>query len=114
MLIISAETKATSADCKRRAQWESAARAGQSARMTYTLAGWRQTAGGELWLANMLVLIDDDNMGVDGVFLISSVRYRHDAQGTRAELEIAPLAAYELGDLDKRGTKARAGIKSWG
>lgn len=113
VMVLHAETKASSADCKRRAQWEAAARVGRSVKLRFDLAGWRQDAGGELWATNLLVAVDDERLGVRAPLLVSSVRYRQDAGGTVCRLEVVPPAAFESGDLGQRETRARAGVKGW-
>jgi len=96
VLVLDAEGSETAETATTRAKWEAATRAGRATQIAVTVKGWRQADGGPLWRRNQTVVVSDDYMGVDGVFLIVAVTYSYGPGGAVAELSIAPIAGYEV------------------
>lgn len=96
VLVLDAESSETPETATTRAKWEAATRAGRATQIACTLRGWRQTDGGPLWVPNQTVIVSDDYLGLDGVFLIVSVTYTYGPGGAIAELAIAPIAGFEV------------------
>lgn len=93
-LVLLAEDQADTAACRRRALWEAAVRAGRSARVTYTVTGWRPDGVGALWAPNTLARFTDNALGLADDLLVSTIALSQDDQGTRAELTCLPPGAF--------------------
>jgi prophage tail gpP-like protein len=76
-----------------RVQWEMARRIGRSQAVTITVDSWRDSAG-KLWTPNFLADITIPSCKVSGTWLISTVTYIRDGQGTRADVTLMPPAAF--------------------
>jgi prophage tail gpP-like protein len=80
--------------CKQRADWENARRAGRGNVLTLTTDSWRDSAG-TLWTPNTLVPLDLPRLKQLQVnWVISSVSYKRDENGTTAELVLMPPGAF--------------------
>lgn len=73
-LLIVADKAVDIGQCDDRARWEALTRKARGARLSIDVAGWRQP-GGALWPLNALVPVRSPTLGVDGEFLITTVRY---------------------------------------
>jgi prophage tail gpP-like protein len=66
----------STADARRRADWEARIRAARAERVTITVQGWRQPGvGGRLWMPNALALVSVPAIGINGDMLISQVEF---------------------------------------
>ena len=80
--------------CVRTAIWEMNRRAGRSNALTLTTDSWRD-ADGVLWTPNTLVLLVLPHLKLQqATWLIGSVTYNLDENGTTAELTIMPPGAF--------------------
>ena len=84
-LIILADQGST-ADYVKRANWEMNSRLGRSRRATYTVTGWQHSGG--LWRPNRMVPVHDEQYGIAGDLLITSVCFSLDDSGSRADIEL--------------------------
>jgi prophage tail gpP-like protein len=83
------------ATAKAMCDWEAAQRAGRSAQATYTVQGWRQRPGGDLWEPNMIVQVRDPFAGIDGEMLIVEVSHSKNESEATTDLLVAPPVAYQ-------------------
>jgi len=104
--VIMAENVADSAACKRRAEWQRNTAYGRGRGLTYTVSGWRHSAG--LWQPNTLVPVKDQWMRLDESLLISSLQYIIDKDGKRTELQLMPPEAFDLIPIP-----AKDEVKAW-
>lgn len=110
-MLIVAEADGSTNSALERATWEANTRLGKSATAQITVAGWRQTEGGELWLPNMLVYVKSPWLRMDGEMLIRQVTFNKESadgsDGTTAQLDIISPQAYapEPPDSKKKGSK---------
>lgn len=105
-----AEDASTPEAIRKRAEWQRNVSYGRSMQATYTVAGWKHAEG--LWVPNKLVRIVDEWMGLDGVWwLISTVRFRLDENGSRTDITVMPKEAFDLIPLPP---KDEAGMTNWG
>lgn len=72
--VIRPATGQSRADAQRMADWTARTRAAQAARVSVTVASWKQP-NGKLWEPNTLSLVQSPKLGVDGDMLISEVEY---------------------------------------
>lgn len=91
-IIADAQTEGLSAG--ERAAWEASVRYGRSRRVTYTLASWMHDSG--LWAPGQIVPVRDVWLGIDAPLLVAQVAYMLDDQGTRCELTLQPVEAFQL------------------
>ncbi len=91
--LIVCDTPADGADCAARAELEARMRWAKGRGVTYTVGGWRHEQG--VWRPGDLVPVRDAYLGLDELLLISDVQLIEDDQGRRAELRVAPPAAFE-------------------
>lgn len=77
-------------------------RAGKSDRLSYTVPGWQRAEG--LWAPNVRVRVVDDWLDVDAELLVTTVRFRLDAErgGYVTELELARPEAFDMADYPVR------------
>ena len=87
-------------------QWEANVRAGRSARYTYRVPGWYCAEG--VWQPNVMVSVEDPNWGLEEDLLIVTVELSRSAEGTIAELELAPRAAFDLVQFPARKVRRKA------
>jgi prophage tail gpP-like protein len=78
-----AEISATASDSQKRAEWETTIRAAKMTTVSVDVVGWRQglDKSAPLWEINALVDVKIPKIGLNGTFLISSVRYSIDQGG---------------------------------
>ena len=108
--VMTAEQSADTAACKSRAEWQRNTAYGKGQALTYTVNGWRHSAG--LWQANTLVTVRDKWMRLNGEqLLIAAVQFILDAEGERTELQVMPPEAFDLVALPEKKTGA---VKTWG
>jgi len=94
--VLVAEDQSDDGSLAGRAGWEASTRAGRSQKMTVTVQGWRQTAGGRLWRPNERVRVVWRR--IDQEMLISAVRHQLGAN-TTTELTLVPPGAFEAKPL---------------
>jgi len=95
-IVIVADTKVDSGTCRDRADWEARRRAGDSRSWVFRVQGWTQPDGVP-WPLNSLVRVRDDMLGIDGTFLINSLRFSMDQDtGTVTEIGVCYPGKYEL------------------
>lgn len=94
--IITSDGAGTAADLQKRVDWEVARRVGKSTSVRYTVEGWRQVAGGDLWRPGLLVSVVDEPTNINSDMLITAVSLTldEDKGGYRASLDLEPLAAW--------------------
>lgn len=113
VLILPSEKTMTTADAKKRAEFEAATRAGRSIQAQYTVAGWRDAAG-DLWTPNTLIEVRDPVLGIAGELLIAEVVLTLDDGGALAVLTVAPAAGYRPDPLQlaskRGGVRAASGL----
>lgn len=78
---------------KQRVQWEVNRRYARGNTVTLTCDGWRDT-GGNLWRVNKIASFTDAS-GVSADYLIGEITYRRSRSGTRADVVLAPAAAFQ-------------------
>jgi prophage tail gpP-like protein len=92
-LLVIAETLATDALCRARAQWEAKSRVGKSVKIQASVATWRQIDG-SLWKLNTVVSFESAWLGMKSDFLISGITFTKGSGGTIAHLTLEPRDAY--------------------
>ena len=91
-----AEESMSNAECERRAVEEANIRKTRATDYVATVAGNAQNDG-TLWDFGQLVKIDDEPMGIKGIFLIRSVNYSASLNsGTQTEITCAPPEGYNV------------------
>ena len=91
--LIVCDTPADGADCKARAELEARMRWAKGRGVTYTVGTWRHEQG--VWRPGDLVHVLDAYLGLDEPLLVSDVQLIESEEGRRAELRVAPPAAFE-------------------
>ena len=88
-------------------------RAGNSRTYSYTVQGWREKEGGELWAPNTLVFVTDPWLGLNNEeLLIESVDFTQSDQGTTTSMQLCSAYKYtEKIELDRIKTVFDIGIK---
>jgi prophage tail gpP-like protein len=95
LLVMKGEKAMGKVEAKARANWEAVTRAGRSAHIEITVAGWRDKDG-NIYDVNRLCKVTDPVIGVDATLLSVSVRFLlDDRQGQVTQIELAPPGAYE-------------------
>ena len=95
VLIVRPDKAMTTAEAKRRADWEARIRAAKAAAPVVVVQGWLQPSG-ELWPLNALVPVHAPRMiGVDGDMLISQVEYSIGEGGQITTLHLVRPDAFE-------------------
>ncbi|HJW80821.1 MAG TPA: hypothetical protein VJ396_01145 [Acidiferrobacterales bacterium] len=90
-----AEGAGSTAEMRRRAEWQRNVSYGRSRQASYTVNGWQHADG--LWEPNRLVQVFDEWMGFDGEWLmIGTVEFILDERGRRTRLSVMPKEAYDL------------------
>ncbi len=92
-----ADGPANKTDCQARAITEKNRRYGESRSIRYTVQGWHHANG--LWLPNYMVDIDDSYQNIKNTWLIPSVDYVIDENGSFTEIEVSPKEAFNLSPL---------------
>lgn len=96
VLYVKPEGPVTHAICQRRANWEAVVRSGRSGRVSYTVQGWDQRPGGDLWAPNQLVPVRDPVLNLFTNLLITEVTYTiDDSGGEIAQLSLKRPDAFE-------------------
>jgi len=110
LLVLRGEKAMGKAEARARANWEAVTRAGRSATVEITVAGWRDEDG-DVYDVNRLCRVSDPVIGVDATLLSVSVEFLlNDRQGQVTQIELAPPGAYEP-ELPKGAkNKVTAGI----
>jgi prophage tail gpP-like protein len=80
-MVIVAEKQATTAEAKKRAQWEAAHRAAESTKITIVVQGFGQINEAPLWKLNDLVSVDLPLLGINQELLIGELEFRLDGDG---------------------------------
>jgi len=102
-LMILAEGNLTKELAKTRAQWEAAQRTARGFVITTTVQGWQQETG-ILWGLNQLMRIKSPTLGLDGVFLTTSVEHlRTEGEGTITRIGATLKGAYTAQPLIPKG-----------
>lgn len=94
-LIIIAEDQATTADAKKRAEWEAKTRAANAVIVTAKVAGFEQTQEGRLWDVNELVYVKSELQGLEEVLLVSDITMSMSNTGSETELKLIRQDAFE-------------------
>lgn len=81
-------------------------RRGQFYKTSYTVVGWRQFDGGELWKANTLVTIQDDILNNSQEMLITKVTYTLSSAGMLTTLDCIPPAGFKPDQQTQQQDKA--------
>jgi len=103
---IAAEKSATLQDCQDRALWERNLALGRYLVYTATVYG-HSDSGGSPWKLNTLYPIRDDNCGLNGEFLLSSVEWGYSVEGgTTTSLTFVVPEAYA--NASKKPPKAES------
>lgn len=93
-LLIRPDKGYTTADARKRADWEARIRAANGTKASVTVRGWLQP-NGTLWPINAFVTLKAPRtMGIDGQMLISQVEYTLDPSGQRTKLSIVRPDAF--------------------
>ena len=93
--------------CRQLAAFEQRHRRALLEAVSYTVVGWRDAAG-ELWRPNTLVHVKDSLLGIDKKLLLAEVTYSLSSQGQTAQLNLAPIEAFEAepSEPDSSGSSA--------
>jgi prophage tail gpP-like protein len=83
------------AQCRARAEFEAAQRAGRSLALTYKVPGWRQRPGGALWAPNLRVRVSDPWVGIDAELLTVSVTFEQTATSQTSSIIVSPAVGYQ-------------------
>lgn len=109
VLVIVPERGSRAADCRNRARWEAAMRAGQSTDITAAVVGWRQPDG-TLWRKGQIVPFSDPFMSCDAVeLMIVSVSLDLSGGGRVASMRLVPPEAYSPEPLRVRQASTGGG-----
>lgn len=95
-LTVLAEHAADQGEAADRVLWEANVRAARARQATVTVQGWRQGAGGPLWMPNTIAPLHDEWLDIDQDMLITAVTWRRSNEGTVSELQLMPPGAFEL------------------
>ena len=101
--VILAESKGGMDAMQKRAAHEAAVRAGQSRRLSHVVTGWLHP-GGDLWRINTLCNVQDELLGVSGLWLLETVNFKlSESGGTTSTLNLVHPDAYkpapQVGDV---------------
>jgi prophage tail gpP-like protein len=102
-IIIAAENEDSGTELQKRADWERNVRAGRSARLTYTVEGWRHSTG--LWEPNFLVRVKDPVLEIDQELLIVETTQTRSDQGTITTLVLTAKEAFDVQPLPPKTKK---------
>lgn len=102
--VIVAEETETPEAVRKRAEWQRNVQYGRSMQVAYTVTGWRHADG--LWESNKLVRIEDEWLGLNGVWwIVATARFLLDDKGMRTELTVMPKEAFDLVPLPPKDKK---------
>lgn len=82
-------------DCQTHADWQRNTHYGRGRGIVYTVRGWREKPGGQIWAPNTRVRVLDRYAGIDGELIISEVRLTVDSSSKYAQLRVVPREAME-------------------
>lgn len=94
MLALTESGSVTANLCRRLADFERRHRRALLGTVRYSVVGWRDAAG-KLWRPNTLVHVRDSLLGIDRNLLLSEVVYSLSSRGQLAQLNLAPIEAFE-------------------
>lgn len=84
-LALVAETASSSADLKKRAQWDANIRKARGKVYSATVRGHRNQTG-NLWAVNELVKVEDDFAGIDSRMLVNSIKFSSNKESADTSL----------------------------
>ncbi len=94
VLVIRPEKGLTTADARRRADWEARIRAAKAATATITVQGWTQPSG-KLWPINAIVpVLAKRLLGIEGDMMISQVDFAAGHDGKTSQLRLVRPDAF--------------------
>ena len=108
------EALTSGASAGRRAAWESTVRAGRSARASIVVAGWRQSPNGPLWQLNQLVPVVSPWLQINGLMLVTGLRFRKGDGGSTTSLELMSPAAFRPDLEPRKKQRKQDGTDLWG
>ncbi len=91
--------------CQRLANFEKRRRRALLQQVTYTVVGWRDSAG-KLWRPNTFVRVKDFLLGIDARFLLAEVEYQLSEQGFVSVLNLAPIEVFEAAPSESAATNS--------
>ena len=113
MLALAQSGSVTPDLCRQIASFEQRHRRALLQAVSYTVVGWRDAVG-KLWRPNTLVHVKDTLLGLDRKLLVSEVTYSLSDRGQLAQLNLAPIEAFEAEPTATEETAASDGsTSSW-
>lgn len=109
--IVQADGNTTSAQAKRRAEWEAIVRAARAQTASVTVQGWTQ-GDGSLWPVNALVQVKSAMLGLDTDMLIVEAASLLDESGTTTQLSLKRPDAF-LPEQTVKSQKGGRGSSPW-
>lgn len=94
VLLIRPDKGYSTADARRRADWEARTRAARAEQVSVTVLGWRQRSRA-LWMPNATSYVQIPAIGVRGTMLISQVERTVGPEGERTQLRLVRPDAFE-------------------
>jgi len=95
VLLLQAETNATAASCRARAQWEAAIRRARAVTAAAEVQGWYQTGSNKLWEINKIINVNAPQVYIENTdLLISSIEFKKSTAGTTTRLGLVPDDSY--------------------
>jgi prophage tail gpP-like protein len=96
--VLFSDIPSDAANCQAQARHRRRIGYGRSRQIIYTVQGWRQTEGGDLWQPNQLVQINDSrNQLINATRLITETRLMMDIRaGRTTEITVMPPEAFDL------------------
>jgi prophage tail gpP-like protein len=96
--VLFSDSPSDAANCQAQARHRRRIGYGRSRQIIYTVQGWRQTDGGNLWQPNQLVQINDSrNQLINATRLITETRLMMDIRaGRTTEITVMPPEAFDL------------------
>jgi prophage tail gpP-like protein len=94
VLLIRPDKGYSAADARRRADWEARTRAARAEKVSVSVQGWYQRAGGALWTPNANTLVSIPSIGVNGNMVISQVEYSIGDGGQITQLSLVRPDAF--------------------
>lgn len=94
-VVIVADNDGRQMDCQAHADWQRNTHYGRGRGIVYTVRGWREKTGGQIWEPNTRVRVDDDYMNIHGELIIVEVRLTIDRDGKISQLRVMPREAIE-------------------
>ena len=94
VLLVRPDKGYSTADARRRADWEARTRAARAERVSVTVQGWRQRDGA-LWNVNATTYVQVPAIGVRGTMLISQVERSIGPEGELTQIRLVRPDAFE-------------------